>query len=96
MPGYKVIVCLGARLKCARKLAFDTISRSQSGATGNQASWNSSLREAPKEGAFQVPDAKTQQLMALKNSLASQVINNPALMDVASYFKVDPNRAAVR
>lgn len=73
------------------KLAFDTVKDLKAVQQEIRASWSSSLREAPKEGTFQVPDSKTQQLIMLKNSLASQIINNPALMDVASYFKMDLN-----
>lgn len=73
------------------KLAFDTIKDLKVVQQEIRKSWQSDLREAPKVGTFQAPDPKTQQLIALKNKLANQIINNPALMDVASYFKMDLN-----
>src|SRR3546814_18919089 len=37
-------------------------------------------------------DPKTQQLLVLKNKVSAELMKEPALMDVASYFKLDLDR----
>jgi len=79
-------------LSAEGKLAFDTIKDLKNVQQEIKESWRSGLPDEPKEGKFQAPDPKTQQLMILKNKLANQIINNPAIMDVASYFKMDRDK----
>jgi hypothetical protein len=76
-------------LSAEGKLAFDTIKSLKGLQQEIRASWQSDLSEARKEGVYQTPNPKTQQLFALRNKLAEQAINTPALMDVVSYFKID-------
>lgn len=81
-------------LNAEGKQAFDTIKEFKDVQQEMRNSWHSSLREVSTKGSCQVACPKTQQLLILKNRLANQVINNRALMDVASYFKMDLNSLA--
>ena len=78
-------------LNAEGKTAFDTIKAFKDLQQEIGKSWKSDLGEVSKETKFKTPDPKTQQLITAKNKLADQVINNPALNDVASYFKMDLN-----
>lgn len=70
------------------KKAFDLVKELQTLQLELKKSWNTSLNNAEKENNQKI-DPKTQQLFVLKNKVSAELITTPALMDVASYFKLD-------
>ncbi|HBD7476117.1 TPA: conjugative transfer relaxase/helicase TraI [Legionella pneumophila] len=70
------------------KKAFDIAASLREVRTELGKKWAQQLQEASQESP-QKPDPKTQELIALKNKLASDLIQSPGLNDIASYFKIN-------
>lgn len=73
------------------KRAFDLVKELKTLQLELGTSWKTSLNDAEKEDHQKI-DPQTQQLLTLKNKVSEELITTPALMDVASYFKLDLDR----
>ncbi|CDZ79416.1 Multifunctional conjugation protein TraI [Legionella massiliensis] len=73
------------------KKAFDQIKALKTLQLELRTSWQTALNVAGKTDGQKIAP-QTQQLLILKNKVSAELIKAPALMDVASYFKLDLDR----